>query len=620
MKRIFSSLVLMVCILQVFGQSNYYYYRGEKVYLNHNTQTVFLLTTLSNQNEVVKIFDRNDFSFTKFLKDNGASGLIQRDMRMSNFMWSEIKFAQPLGQDEYSKVLEKLNQNPQVIMASPFFANDKSPKIGLSHYLNVKLKSESDISVLEQLSIQYKFVIVGQNKFMPLWYTLACDKNTGMNALQLANALFETGKVQASEPDLMTDDGGSCVNDPFFTNQWGHANTGQNGGTVGMDIRACDAWEITKGSSGIITAVLDQGFEMNHPDLQTNVSGTGFDTESGTSPGLVLDNHGTACAGIISARDDNSIGTAGVAPRARIMNVSNSLAGTTNSRVKRADGINWARTQGAHVISNSWASATQHQVIDDAIDDALALGRGGLGMVVVFATGNDNSTVSYPANYTTGILAVGAMSPCGERKNPSSCDGENWWGSNFGTQVDVVAPGVLIPTSDRQSTNGYNTSSGTAGNYTQTFNGTSSATPHVAGLAALILSVNNCLTVTQVNNIIERTSRKVGGYSYATTGGRPNGTWMNQMGYGLIDANAAVRMAGTKYLQNLTNNGAATHKGYFVKAGFNVNPWITSGNYLTGAASNVNITASESIEFETGCDLNGTVNAIISSPGSCSTW
>ena len=418
----------------------------------------------------------------------------------------------------------------------------------------------------------------------------------------------------------MSDDGPKCVNDAFFSNQWALSNTGQNGGTSGMDVRACDAWDITKGTASIVVAVLDHGFEMNHPDLQANTFGTGFDTESGTTPAQVLGDHGTACAGIVSAVDNNSIGVSGIAPNCRIMSVSNSLLGNTNSRIKRADGINWAYQNGAAVISNSWTSSTQHQEIDDAISDALTLGRSGLGTCVVFATGNDNlSTVGYPANAMTGILSVGAMSPCAQRKNPSSCDGENW-GSNYGTQLDVMAPGVWIPTTDRQGSNGYNTSSGTAGNYTQTFNGTSSATPHVAGLCALILSVNPCLTRLQVNNIIERTARKVGAYSYTTTAGRNNGTWNSQMGYGLIDADAAVRMAGTAYLQNMTQSITDTHKGLYVLAGFNVNPFLSSGNYVTNPAANITIRAQHFVDFQPGCDLQGTVDSQVASPGACNTW
>jgi hypothetical protein len=101
-----------------------------------------------------------------------------------------------------------------------------------------------------------------------------------------------------------------------------------------------------------------------------------------------------------------------------------------------------------------------------------------------------------------------------------------------------MAPGVLIPTTDRQGSNGYVT-----GDYILNFNGTSSACPHVAGVAALVLSVNPNLTGQQVRDIIESTAQKVGEYTYQPTADRPNGTRNDQMGYGLVDAYAAVKEA-----------------------------------------------------------------------------
>jgi len=141
----------------------------------------------------------------------------------------------------------------------------------------------------------------------------------------------------------------------------------------------------------------------------------------------------------------------------------------------------------------------------------------------VFASGNGGtSTVSYPANVRPGILAVGANQSNGQRASFS----------DHGTALDLVAPGVGTPTTQ-------------IGNTYSSPNGTSFASPHVAAVAGLILSINPNLTQLQVANIIESTARKIRTdlYTYSTTAGRPNGTWNNQMGYGLLDAHAAVRGA-----------------------------------------------------------------------------
>jgi hypothetical protein len=399
-----------------------------------------------------------------------------------------------------------------------------------------------DINVLESFASENNVEILGNNKFMPLWYTLACTKSSAGNALKMANLFYESGKFSAAEPDLMVDDLPQCVDDEYFSDQWNLDNTGQNGGTSGIDIQFCDARGITSGCNDIIVAIVDHGIELDHPDLP-NMFSLSYDTESGTQPSQVLGSHGTACAGIIGASADNGDGIAGIASNCRLMSVSNSMVGTPNSRQRRGDGINWAWHNGADVISNSWGSTLQYEIIDDAIDSALTQGRNGLGCVVLFAAGNDNvNAVEYPANSNSDIIAVGAMSPCGQRKSPSSCDGENW-GSNYGSTLDVVAPGIFIPTTDIQDTAGYNDDSGTDGNYYLTFNGTSAATPHVAGVAALILSINPDLTQDEVRDIIESTCTKVGSYSYTTTSGRNNGTWNNQTGYGLLNAYAAVLKA-----------------------------------------------------------------------------
>src|SRR5262249_19585785 len=148
--------------------------------------------------------------------------------------------------------------------------------------------------------------------------------------------------------------------------------------------------------------------------------------------------------------------------------------------------------------------------INNAISAATTSGRGGKGAAVLFASGNENGAVTYPATLTN-VIAVGAMSMCNQRKSPSSCDGENWWGGNFGTNLDVSAPGVKIYATDLVGSAGYSTT-----DYFSAFNGTSSATPAVAAVMALIYSVNSGLSLNDARYFLESTCQKVGGYTYTS--------------------------------------------------------------------------------------------------------
>jgi subtilisin family serine protease len=613
-------IIVIIFLFISYGvvAQDFYYYKDQKIQLNYNNQAMYIVTDLNTPEALGKVLGP-DVTIKKFLIENGAVSLKRNENVEARYHYqAEVHFNNSLSLAQYEKKMADYKKSANILHVSRFYKNKNSDKIGLSNYLMVRLKKLDDYSILEQQANNLGLIIEGQNKFLKLWYTLSCNKNSTYDALKSANHLYETGLFGVVEPDLMTDDAGECVNDALFTTQWGHNNTGQNSGTSGIDINACNAWNTTKGSNTIVIAVLDDGFERNHPDLAANNFTTGFDSESGTTPSQVLGSHGTACAGIVAAVDDNNIGVAGVAPNCRIMSVSNSLSGSANSRQKRADGIMWAYQNGADVISNSWSSGVQYTVIDDAIDSAFTYGRGGQGMVVAFSAGNGNGAVSYPANSDPRILCVGAMSMCGERKNPSSCDGENW-GSDFGSQLDIMAPGVIIQTTDRQGSAGYN-----SGNYAPTFNGTSAACPHVAGVAGLILSVNPCLSHAEVTRIIEQSAQKVGGYTYTTTSGRPNGTWDNEMGYGLLDAERAVQIAQTKYYQN-----ASVTQIFFpstinyprVEFGFDVIPYSPSpnGNYTVNPSNLLRTVKAGVIILEPGTDINGSMD-LDAQTGNCDTW
>ncbi|MBW8051285.1 MAG: S8 family serine peptidase [Cytophagales bacterium] len=612
MKKLLILFSLIIANMALLAQNDYYWYKNQKVFLEKiPTKKYLTLEDIEDSIVLKQKLNIPDLKVHKFNNINVFSSIkAYKGNVKSEKKWAIVK-SQNIGN-------VKLTTQKDIIYEVPLYYTSVGKEVGISHLFYVKLFKEDDVENLEELAQQNNVEILGNNKFMPLWFTLSCSKHSAGNALDMANLFYETGLFVASEPDLMVDLLTGCVNDPHFNNQWGLKNTGQNGGTVGADINACQAWQTTTGSNNIVVAVLDRGIELNHPDMP-NMHPVSFDTESDTSPSQVLGRHGTACAGIIGASSDNNLGVAGIAQNCPLMSISNNLDLSVDVAQELAAGFNFAWQNGASVISNSWGhDAYTSTLLDDAIDNALTQGRNGLGCVVVFITQNgNNSSVTYPANSNPDILAVGALSPCEERKNPSSCDGENW-GSNYGTELDIMAPGVLIPTTDRQGTNGYNTSSGTSGDYTQTFGGTSAACPHVAGVAALILSVNPCLTGQQVRDIIEQTAQKVGSYSYVTTTGRPNGTWNNEMGYGLVDAFKAVNEAAYLFLQNQTITSTVDFRaGIRIEAGSNVDPNQPTGPFIIAGGANVTMEAGEEIIFTGDVEITGELYAFISQPLTC---
>jgi len=516
------TFVLTLSNVNLMAQDHYYWYNGEKKPLQLNKEKKYILLNY--------IVDKSDLSHVLQVKENQINEIRELNISSSLTLGNRSNYWTVVNGIEEESIVA----NSLISYQAPFFKVETGEEVGLSHLFYVKLNQKKDIVLLENMASTYGVEVLGSNKYMPLWYTLACDRNSHGNALEMANKFYESGLFNTSQPDLMENVLTQSVNDPLFTDQWNLKNTGQHGGLTGSDIQVVDAWAITMGVFDIVTAVLDQGLEMNHPDL-TNIHEISYDTESDSSPSIVLGWHGVPVAGIIGATTNNNIGVAGIAPGSQLMSISNSLKLTPDSRMARADGINFAWANGAAVINNSWSSAVAYEVIDDAIYNAVNQGRNGLGTVITFSTGNnDNSSISYPSS-NSNVIAVGAVSMCDERTSFTSCDGQ-YWGSNYGTGLDVVAPGVRIPTTTQFQ------------NYTDTFNGTSAAAPHVAGIAALLLSINSDLTYQEVRNIIEGTSEKIGNYTYTLGAGEQSSlTWNIEMGYGRVNAYKALKYTIENY-------------------------------------------------------------------------
>jgi subtilisin family serine protease len=533
---ILKCFMLTIISFGAFAQKRYYHYTPEgKLFLEASDKRVLIKFDAKTSVE----------EMSRWLATEPVFAPIGKDAILLSPKGAVIaEFSSPIGAEKFSAVYERLMKVPVIEYVSPVLKlEDGTEEAGTDRFM-VKLKKPEDFRQLSLMVESNNAMIEQQYAYDKDVYFIKVSKSSSGTALDLANKFAESGLFQFSEPDMLRLMKRLSTNDTYLSFQWALNNTGssqQFNGTPGADMKVFSAWNITTGSSTIKTAIIDEGVDLNHPDLLANLL-PGFDATGLNSGGAPSGNdaHGTACAGIVAAVANNNLGVAGVAYNTKIIPVRIAYSSgqnwvTQNSWIGNAIDWSW-NNAGADILSNSWGGGSSSSLINDAISRAINQGRGGLGSVVLFSAGNNNSNVIYPATLATTI-AVGATSMCDTRKTPSSCDGENWWGSCFGSQLDVVAPGVKIYTTDISGSAGYS-----SGNYAATFNGTSSACPHAAGVVALMLSLNPGLTQAQARQFLEMSCDKVGGVTYSTTAGRPNGTWNNEMGYGRINALSALNL------------------------------------------------------------------------------
>jgi thermitase len=348
-------------------------------------------------------------------------------------------------------------------------------------------------------------------------------------AMEAAREAVERGRVRAAHPNfvriLLKPKPSTAGAQPY----WNHKNAG-NPGVACADVAAGAAWTITQGEAAIRVAVLDEGVDTKHPALKKVVVDQ-KDFVDGNAHALPDndDAHGTACAGIISSQDEKHPGLArGCSLVAVRIAKGDGMGGWVSDDFNTADAIDWAwRDAKSDVLSNSWGGGPPVDAITNAIERARTQGRKGKGSVIAFASGNSDGAIQFPGTHFS-ILTVGASNQWDQRKSRTSKDGENWWGSCFGKGLDLVAPGVQISTTDISGARGYSKN-----DFIDNFNGTSSATPHAAAAAALILSLAPDLSEARVQEILTSTCDRVS----------PDGKWHAEFGYGRLNIFAALRLA-----------------------------------------------------------------------------
>ena len=371
-------------------------------------------------------------------------------------------------------------------------------------------------------------------------------------------AAFELAERLRAHPDVLSADPllarlrfkRYIPNDPLFSDQWHLRNTGQGGGTVGIDIRVTNVWAQGYLGDGLIIGIVDDGVQYTHPDLSPNYEPAysrnwngapgGLYDPAPTTGGSWPDDHGTPCAGLTSARGNNNEGVSGVAPLSQFSGLR-LIAGAVGDS-EEAESVTYSN-QHLYVKSNSWGPSDNGQTMEApgsltraALSNSTVTGRGGLGTIHVWAGGNgldnnDNANNDGYANsiYTISIAAVGN-------------DGQQAWYSEPGACHIVTGPssgnghGIYSTSLMGQGNTG-------GGDYTSSFGGTSASCPIAAGVVALILEANPNLGWRDVQEILIATARQInpGDSDWTTNAG--GFTFNHKFGSGLIDANAAVAAA-----------------------------------------------------------------------------
>lgn len=378
--------------------------------------------------------------------------------------------------------------------------------------LIVKLEEDATATDLEAINQQNN---ASTDEDLPRSQVNVVDLPSDLPVREAERRYESSPDVEFAEPDfILKPSQTTTANDPDYPRLYGLNNTGQDGGTADADVDAPEAWSATTGDPGTVVAVIDEGVDTNHPDLRNNIwtnpdeiPNNGIDDDNNTyvddvngwdfanndatvyDPDPISgagDEHGTHVAGTIAAEGNNNVGVVGVNWRTRIMPLKflGPGGGYTSDAIKA---LNYAVAEGAKISNNSWGGGGKSQALLDAINRADAAGH-----LFVAAAGNggqdsvgdnNDTTPHYPSSYDSpNIISVAAT---------NSQDSLAAF-SNYGaTSVDVAAPGVGILSTLPKNAYGR-------------YSGTSMATPHVSGIAALLRSRSQDLDDAQLRDQILR--------------------------------------------------------------------------------------------------------------------
>ncbi len=507
----------------------------------------------------------------------------------------------------------------------------------LNDQVTIQFASWVDAARIEAIAASFGLVKQKSVQGLPNTFVFLVSKQATQNPLKITNQLQGLSEVLVAEPNILVKTESLYrPRDPLYPQQWYLQHNGGSQLAAGSHISVEAAWDITRGVRSVVVAVVDDSFDLNHPDLQgsgkivapRDLRKNGFLP----TPGERETSHGTACAGLVIA-EENGIGIVGVAPGCALMPIR-STGFLDDESIE--DMFNWAMEKGASVISCSWGASAVYFPLSlrqrAAISRAATTGRNGKGCVILFAAGNANRPINgtvfernWPGNLLQGNtkwLSGFPMHPDVIAVSASTSLNKKAAYSNWGTNIALCAPSNNAPPGLSFQGRGFmNTQPAIAttllgrgilttdqvgaagldpGDFTNNFGGTSSATPIVAGVAALVLSANPDLTAQQVKFILEETADKIVDPDPDPQLGMREGTYNSNghsqwFGYGKVNAAKAVQAA-----QRLRTSVSSASKQV---RGENSRQISIPDNSLQGVKSAIAINESSTIK-----DIQVTVN------------
>jgi len=390
----------------------------------------------------------------------------------------------------------------------------------------VKFKKSAPSLSIQKLSTSFNLIEQKRYKNFDNLYLFKTEDGDKAKIEDKIKALKNEDIIEYAEPNYIRK-ALKMPNDPYFSYQWGLNNTGQTGGTYDADINCPEGWDITTGDTSVVVAVIDSGVDYTHPDLQENMwrnpgetpnngiddDGNGYvddvygiNAVDGSGNPMDVLGHGTHIAGIIGAKGNNNLGVCGINWNIKIMAVKfltvigTEVGGSDADAIECIDYIISMKKKGVNIIatSNSWGAPGENKALEEAIERLLDE-----GILCIVAAGNDSSYLDYNPFVPGGLYLPNIITVAATNHNNNLADF-----SNYGKfKISVGAPGDRI----------YSTF---PGNNYQNSSGTSMATPHVTGLAALIKSHFPDYDWKKIKNLILTSGKDLTSLSDKTIAGK----------------------------------------------------------------------------------------------------